>query len=190
MALTQSAALAAQLGLARSHGITRNPSSMTKPIDGPWYYEQVALGFNYRMTDMQAALGTSQMTRLNEFVKRRHKIANQYEELLEGLPLTLPWQHPDAHSAYHLYVIRLQLNQISTSHLQVFEALRAKDIMVNLHYIPVHTQPYYQQMGFKQGDCPQAEQYYREAISIPMHVNLSDHDLQYIANSLREAMGI
>jgi UDP-4-amino-4,6-dideoxy-N-acetyl-beta-L-altrosamine transaminase len=190
MALTQSAALAAQLGLARSHGITRNPSSMTKPIDGPWYYEQVALGFNYRMTDMQAALGTSQMTRLNEFVKRRHKIANQYEELLEGLPLTLPWQHPDAHSAYHLYVIRLQLNQISTSHLQVFEALRAKDIMVNLHYIPVHTQPYYQQMGFKQGDFPQAEQYYREAISIPMHVNLSDHDLQYIANSLREAMGI
>ena len=190
MALTQSAALAAQLGLVRSHGITRNPSSMTKPIDGPWYYEQVALGFNYRMTDMQAALGTSQMTRLNEFVKRRHKIANQYEELLEGLPLTLPWQHPDAHSAYHLYVIRLQLNQISTSHLQVFEALRAKDITVNLHYIPVHTQPYYQQMGFKQGDFPQAEQYYREAISIPMHVNLSDHDLQYIANSLREAMGI
>lgn len=190
MALTQSAELASRLDLLRSHGITRKPYMMTHPMDGPWYYQQVALGFNYRMTDIQAALGASQMTRLNDFIKRRHEIAQRYKELLEGLPLTLPWQHPDTHSAFHLFVIRLQLDKIRATHLQVFEALRAKDILVNLHYIPLHTHPFYQQMGFMQGDFPEAEQYYREAISIPMHVNLSDGDLQFVANSLREALGI
>ena len=149
MALTNSDELATRMGLLRSHGITRDPALMTQPMDGPWYYQQVALGFNYRMTDMQAALGTSQMTRLGAYVKRRHEIADRYNQLLADLPLTLPWQHPDSYSAYHLYVIRLQLDNIQRSHLQVFDALRAKDIMVNLHYIPVHTQPYYQQMGFK-----------------------------------------
>jgi dTDP-4-amino-4,6-dideoxygalactose transaminase len=130
------------------------------------------------------------MTRLVGYVKRRHEIAQRYNELLADLPLTLPLQHPDSHSAYHLYVIRLQLDKISATHRQVFEALRAKDIMVNLHYIPVHTQPFYLQMGFKQGDYPQAEKYYREAISIPMHVNLTDEDLRFVASSLLEAMGV
>jgi UDP-4-amino-4,6-dideoxy-N-acetyl-beta-L-altrosamine transaminase len=190
MALTNSAELATRLGLLRSHGITRDPALMTEPMHGPWYYQQVALGFNYRMTDMQAALGVSQMTRLTDYVKRRHEIAQRYNELLADLPLTLPRQHPDSYSAYHLYVVRLQLDKISATHLQVFEALRAKDIMVNLHYIPVHTQPYYQQMGFKQGDFPQAEQYYREAISIPMHINLTDEELQFVVSTLREAMGL
>jgi dTDP-4-amino-4,6-dideoxygalactose transaminase len=163
---------------------------MTEPMHGPWYYQQVALGFNYRMTDMQAALGVSQMTRLVDYIKRRHEIARRYNELLADLPLTLPWQHPDSHSAHHLYVVRLQLNKMNVTHSQVFEALRAKDIMVNLHYIPVHTQPYYQQMGFKHGDYPQAEQYYREAISIPMHVNLTNEDLLIVCSSLREVMGL
>lgn len=190
MALTNSAELATRLGLLRSHGITRDPALMTEPMHGPWYYQQVALGFNYRMTDMQAALGVSQMTRLPDYIKRRHDIAQRYNELLTDLPLTLPWQHPDSDSAYHLYVVRLQLDKINVTHRQVFEALRAKDILVNLHYIPVHTQPYYQQMGFKQGDFPDAEQYYREAISIPMHVNLTDDELQFVASSLREAMGL
>jgi UDP-4-amino-4,6-dideoxy-N-acetyl-beta-L-altrosamine transaminase len=190
MALTNSAELATRLGLLRSHGITRDPALMTEPMHGPWYYQQVALGFNYRMTDMQAALGVSQMTRLPDFVKRRHDIAQRYNELLADLPLKLPWQHPDSHSTYHLYVVRLQLDKINATHTQVFEALRSKDIMVNLHYIPVHTQPHYQQMGFKQGDYPQAEQYYRDAISIPMHVNLTDEDLQFVTCSLREAMGV
>jgi UDP-4-amino-4,6-dideoxy-N-acetyl-beta-L-altrosamine transaminase len=190
MALTNSAELANRLGLLRSHGITRDPALMTGPMHGPWYYQQVALGFNYRMTDMQAALGVSQMTRLTGYVKRRHEIAQRYNELLVDLPLTLPWQHPDSYNAYHLYVVRLQLDKITATHLQVFEALRAKDIMVNLHYIPVHTQPYYQKMGFKQGDFPNAEQYYREAISIPMHVNLTDEDQQFVVKSLREAMGL
>jgi UDP-4-amino-4,6-dideoxy-N-acetyl-beta-L-altrosamine transaminase len=190
MALTNSPELATRLELLRSHGITRDPALMTERMHGPWYYQQVALGWNYRMTDMQAALGVSQMTRLVDYVNRRHEIAQSYNDLLSDLPLTLPWQHPDSYSAYHLYVVRLQLDRIKANHRQVFEALRAKDIMVNLHYIPVHTQPYYQRMGFKQGDFPEAEHYYREAISIPMHVNLSNEELQFVANSLREAMGL
>jgi UDP-4-amino-4,6-dideoxy-N-acetyl-beta-L-altrosamine transaminase len=190
MALTNSAELATRLGLLRSHGITRNPALMTELMQGPWYYQQVVLGFNYRMTDIQAALGVSQMTRLTDYVKRRHEIAQRYNELLADIPLTLPWQHSDSYSAFHLYVIRLQLNKISATHRQVFEALWAKDIMVNLHYIPVHTQPYYQKMGFKQGDFPNAEQYYREAISIPMHVNLTDEDIEFVASCLRVAMGL
>ncbi len=188
MALTNSVELATRLGLLRSHGISRDPALMTEPIHGPWYYQQVMLGFNYRMTDIQAALGASQMSRLTDYVKRRQEIASRYSELLNDLPLTLPWQHTDSYSAYHLYVIRLQLDKISATQRQVFESLHAKGIMVNLHYIPVHTQPYYQQMGFKQGDYPQAERYYREAISIPMHVNLEDEDLKFIAQSLNEAM--
>jgi len=188
MVLTQNEALATRLGLLRSHGITRDPALMTQPMDGPWYYQQIQLGFNYRMTDMQAALGSSQMTRLADFVMRRHAIAERYSQLLDDLPLTLPMQRPDSRSAYHLYVVRLQLNQINVTHRQVFETLRNKDIQVNLHYIPVHIQPYYQQQGFQLGDFPAAEQYYREAISLPMHVNLTDEELQFVASSLREAM--
>jgi UDP-4-amino-4,6-dideoxy-N-acetyl-beta-L-altrosamine transaminase len=190
MALTNSDELAARLRLLCSHGITRDPAQMTEPSHGNWYYQQVALGFNYRMTDIQAALGASQMIRLASYVQRRHEIAQRYNELMSDLPLTLPWQQPDSYSAYHLYVVRLQLDSLVPSHRQVFEALRAKDIMVNLHYIPVHTQPYYQSMGFKPGDYPEAEQYYREAISIPMHVNLTDAEQQFVVSSLREAMGL
>ncbi|RWF26378.1 MAG: UDP-4-amino-4,6-dideoxy-N-acetyl-beta-L-altrosamine transaminase [Mesorhizobium sp.] len=190
MALTNDDELATRLGLLRSHGITREASLMTQPMDGPWYYQQVALGYNYRMTDMQAALGVSQVARLTQYVKRRHEIADRYSTLLANLPLTLPWQHPDSYSAYHLYVIRLQLENIGASHLEVFEALRAKDIMVNLHYIPVHTQPYYQMMGFRNGDYPEAERYYREAISIPMHPALTDADQVFVVKVLREAMGL
>lgn len=188
MALTNSGELATRLSLLRSHGITRDPALMTEPMHGPWYYQQVALGYNYRMTDIQAALGVSQMTRLDQYVAKRHEIAQRYNQLLSNLPITLPWQHPDSYSAYHLYVIRLQLDKINTTHLQVFEALRAKDIMVNLHYIPVHTQPYYQKMGFKQGDYPDAEQYYREAISIPMHPTLTTEEQDFVVSSIKEAM--
>lgn len=188
MALTNDAKLATRLGLLRSHGITRDPALMTRPMDGPWYYEQVALGYNYRMTDIQAALGTSQMTRLTAYIQRRHEIARRYNDLLADLPLTLPVQNPDSNSAFHLYVIRLQLQRITRSHREVFEALRAKNILVNLHYIPVHTQPHYQKMGFKSGDFPEAEQYYREAISIPMHVNLISAEQTFVVDTLREAV--
>lgn len=188
MCLTNSAELANKIALFRSHGITRDPAQMTHASDGPWYYQQIELGYNYRMTELQAALGVSQMTRLEHYVKRRHDIAARYNQLLASLPLTLPWQHPDSYSAYHLYVIRLQLDKISKTHLQVFEALRAKNIMVNLHYIPVHTQPYYQQMGFKPGDYPDAEQYYREAISIPMHTTLTDEEQVYVVDALAQTL--
>lgn len=188
MALTNDDELATRLGLFRSHGITRDADLMTQPMEGPWYYQQVALGYNYRMTDIQAALGISQMKRLTDYVERRHTIADRYGRLLADLPVTLPWQHPDSYSAYHLYVIRLQLDAIKVSHLHVFEYLRSHDIMVNLHYIPVHTQPYYQQMGFRPGDYPQAEQYYREAISIPMHPTLTDQEQDYVVEVLREAI--
>ena len=190
MALTNDDALATRLGLLRSHGITRDPELMTQEMDGPWFYQQVALGFNYRMTDIQAALGVSQITRLSQYIARRHEIAARYETLLADLPLTLPWQHPDSHSAYHLYVIRLRLDEIAPiTHRQVFEALRAKDIMVNLHYIPVHTQPYYQQMGFRPGDFAEAERYYREAISIPMHPSLTTEEQDFVVATLKEALG-
>ena len=188
MALTNDAKLAERMGLLRSHGITRDPALMTKEMEGPWYYQQVELGYNYRMTDLQGALGASQMTRLEQYVARRHVLARRYDDLLAELPVTTPWQHPDSYSGLHLYVIRLQLDKIQKSHLQVFEALRAQEIIVNLHYIPVHTQPYYQKMGFKAGDFPQAESYYAEAISIPMYPTLSEAQQDEVVTALREIL--
>ncbi len=188
MALTNSDEIATRLNLLRSHGITRDAALMTHVADGPWYYQQVALGFNYRMTDIQAALGVSQMTRLSQYVIRRHEIAKKYNRLLADLPVITPWQHPEGYSAYHLYVIRLCLDRIGSTHLEVFESLRKKEIMVNLHYIPVHMQPYYQKLGFKKGDYPNSEQYYHEAISIPMHPNITDSDQDVVVQSLYEAM--
>ncbi|MGL5949290.1 MAG: UDP-4-amino-4,6-dideoxy-N-acetyl-beta-L-altrosamine transaminase [Aeromonas sp.] len=165
---TNDAALANKMALLRSHGITRNPAQMHGASDGPWYYQQIALGFNYRMTELQAALGVSQMRRLGDFVSARHKLAKRYNAHLATLPLTLPYQLPNTYSGLHLYIIRLQLDAISLSHLEVFNALRERGIGVNLHYIPVHLQPWYQQMGFSLGDFPTAEQYYCEAISLPL----------------------
>lgn len=189
MALTNDDQLATRLGLLRSHGITRDPALMTREMDGPWYYQQVALGYNYRMTDLQAALGASQMDRLEQYVARRHELARRYDTLLAELPVTTPWQHPDGYSGLHLYVIRLQLDKISRSHREVFEFFRARDIIVNLHYIPVHTQPYYQAMGFKQGDFPQAERYYAEAISIPMYPTMTEAQQDEVVATLKEALG-
>ncbi len=174
MALTNDDALANQMSLLRSHGITRDEAQMTHASDGPWYYQQTDLGFNYRMTELQAALGVSQMQRLDTYVARRHELAVRYDHLLGALPLTTPWQHPDSYSGLHLYVVRLELEKINKPHKQVFGELREHGIGVNLHYIPVHTQPYYQNMGFKVGDFPQAERYYAEAISLPLFQGLTD----------------
>ena len=190
MSVTNDANIATKLELLRSHGITRNPKLMTQDMDGPWYYQQIDLGFNYRMTELQAALGLSQMQRLDEFIHQRHQIAERYNQQLADLPLTLPWQHPNSYSAYHLYVIRLQLDKINVTHRQVFESLRASNIMVNLHYIPVHTQPYYQKMGFKLGDYPEAEQYYREAISIPMHPKLTIQEQDFVVQKIRDTIDV
>ncbi|BBU68016.1 UDP-4-amino-4,6-dideoxy-N-acetyl-beta-L-altrosamine transaminase [Fluviibacter phosphoraccumulans] len=188
MALTNNDALAARMALLRSHGITRDVSLMTHDSDGPWYYQQVDLGFNYRMTELQAALGVSQMQRLDTYVARRHELAKQYDTFLKDLPLVTPWQHPDSYSGLHLYVIRLQLEQVGKTHREIFEALRAQGIGVNLHYIPVHTQPYYEQMGFKKGDFPAAEQYYAEAISLPMYQTLPDAQQDEVVDALKKVL--
>lgn len=188
MALTNDDALAASMALLRSHGITRDPAQMTHDSDGPWYYQQIALGYNYRMTELQAALGLSQMGRIDDYVARRHAIARRYDSLLAALPVTVPWQHPDGYSGLHLYVIRLRLDRIARSHREVFEAMRTSGIGVNLHYIPVHTQPYYQRLGFKPGDFPEAERYYAEAISLPMFPTMSEEQQDDVVAALRMAV--
>ncbi|AFY35686.1 UDP-4-amino-4,6-dideoxy-N-acetyl-beta-L-altrosamine transaminase [Calothrix sp. PCC 7507] len=188
MVLTNQKELHEKLIRLRNHGITRNPNLMQKNSHGSWCYQQLELGFNYRMTDIQAALGASQMQRLNEFVEHRWFLANRYNQLLQDLPLILPWQHPDSESSWHLYVIRLKLDKINKTHRQIFEELRDAGIGVNLHYIPVHTQPYYQQLNFKWGDFPQVEKYYQEAISLPLYYSLTQENQERVVKTLQEIM--
>ncbi|MBQ0764460.1 UDP-4-amino-4,6-dideoxy-N-acetyl-beta-L-altrosamine transaminase [Marinobacter psychrophilus] len=190
MALTNDDNLATRMNLLRSHGITRDPNLMTRESDGPWYYQQIELGFNYRMTELQAALGVSQMDRLDSFVARRHGLAKRYDQLLVDLPVTLPWQHPDSYSGLHLYVIRLQLDKIGKSHRQVFESLREQGIGVNVHYIPVHTQPYYHAMGFDAESFPEAMSYYREAISLPMFHSMTEQQCDNVVEKLTLALDV
>jgi dTDP-4-amino-4,6-dideoxygalactose transaminase len=188
MVLTNRQELYEKLILRRSHGITRNPKLMEEKSHGPWYYEQVGLGYNYRLTDLQAALGVSQMKRVDEFVTRRHEIAARYDEKLKFLPVICPWQATDRWSALHLYVIRLKLEEMAKSHRQVFEELRQAGIMVNLHYIPVHTQPFYRKLGFKWGDFPEAEEYYGSAISLPIYYGLTDEEQDFVVEKLAEVL--
>lgn len=187
MALTNDADLARRMNLLRTHGITRDPELMTTS-HGPWYYEQLALGYNYRMTDMQAALGASQMQRIDAFIDRRHELAARYDHLLADLPLTLPWQHPDGRSGLHLYVVRMQLDRTNRSHREVFDELRARDVLVNLHYIPIYRQPYYARFGYRPDDFPEAEAYYREAISIPMFHAMTDGQQDQVVAALRDIL--
>jgi dTDP-4-amino-4,6-dideoxygalactose transaminase len=188
IAATNQPQLARRLARLRSHGMTREAGEMTREPDGPWYYEQIELGYNYRLTDVQAALGLSQAKRLHQFVARRHQIAALYNELLGDLPVTTPWQHPDGYSGLHLYVIRLELDAITSTHRHVFERLRALGIGVNLHYIPVYRQPYYRRMGFTENYCPEAESYYREAISLPMYATLTDGQVHQVVTALEESL--
>ncbi|NDY73269.1 UDP-4-amino-4,6-dideoxy-N-acetyl-beta-L-altrosamine transaminase [Desulfobacter hydrogenophilus] len=188
MNTTNDADLASHMSRLCSHGITRDPDLMTHPPDGSWYYQQIDLGFNYRMTDIQAALGLSQLEKLDKFIARRRAIAKRYNQLLEKFPVITPWQDPDGVSAWHLYVIRLQLDKIRQTHQQVFVALREKGIGVNLHYIPVYQQPYYKQMNFHSGLCPQAEQYYSEAISIPIYPDLTEMQQNKIVTELQQTL--
>lgn len=183
-AVTNDEVFAQKLSLCRSHGITRDKNLMTEPSHGDWYYQQIALGYNYRMTDLQAALGINQMQRLNQFVAKRHEIARRYDVLLKPLPVVIPFQLENTYSALHLYVIRLRLEQITLSHKEVFDALRTNGIGANLHYIPVHIQPFYKSMGFKGGDFPEAEKYYAEAISLPMYPDLSENDQNKVVDIL------
>jgi UDP-4-amino-4,6-dideoxy-N-acetyl-beta-L-altrosamine transaminase len=189
-ALTNSAELGEKMNRLRSHGITRDTDLMTCESDGPWYYQQLDLGYNYRMTELQAALGISQMARLDDFVTRRHALAERYDRLLKELPVTTPWQHPNSYSGRHLYVIRINTDVITISRKACFERLRAGGIGVNVHYIPVHLQPYYSDLGFKPGDFPEAEHYYSQAISLPLYPNLSESDQDLVIEALKKALTI
>lgn len=188
MALTNNEILAQKMVQLRSHGITRDQANMTHSSDGPWYYQQIDLGYNYRMTEMQAALGVSQMSRLDEFVAKRHQIAKRYDDAFTGLPVKTPWQDPSGYSGCHLYVIRLDLVKIKSTHRQIFEQLRECGVGVNLHYIPIHTHPFYQQFGFKNGDYLEAERYYSEAISLPLYPSLTFVEQQKVIEVVKDAV--
>ncbi len=191
MALTNNGALAARMRKLRSHGITSSHSEMDpRPVDELWNYQQVGLGFNYRLTDIQAALGLSQMRRLDQFVSDRNALARRYDQLLINLPLTTPWQSPEAYSSYHLYVVRLKLGAIGKSQPEIFRELHAKGVLVNLHYIPVYLQPYYQRLGFARGHCPEAEHYFCEALSIPIYPGLTRQAQDRTIESLVEVLKV
>ncbi|WP_019613205.1 UDP-4-amino-4,6-dideoxy-N-acetyl-beta-L-altrosamine transaminase [Psychromonas ossibalaenae] len=187
-ATTNDPQLADKMALFRSHGITRDENLMTEPSHGAWYYQQIELGFNYRMTELQAALGISQLSRINEFISERIQLAEVYNQQLKKLPITLPKQLKESSSSWHLYVIQLQLGKITKTHQQVFEQLRSSGIGVNLHYIPVHIQPYYQELGFKPGQFPVAESYYRQAISLPLFHHMSEKQFKRVVNTLTDIL--
>jgi UDP-4-amino-4,6-dideoxy-N-acetyl-beta-L-altrosamine transaminase len=189
MAVSNDAVLANHMVRLRSHGITRDPAEMTHLPDGPWYYQQIELGFNYRMTELQGALGCSQMQRLNDFVAIRHGLALHYDNLLKNTSVTVPWQHPDSYSGLHLYVIRVPQTQKKVSRNEIFERLRTNGVGANLHYIPIYRQPYYERMGFDPSDFPEAESYYAEAITLPMYPGLSNEQQLEVVQRLCSPIG-
>jgi UDP-4-amino-4,6-dideoxy-N-acetyl-beta-L-altrosamine transaminase len=186
MVLTNDEDIAENVKLFRNHGITRDENLMTHLSDGPWYYQQISLGFNYRMTDIHAALGKSQLTKLDSFISRRHELANIYNEYLLDLPLKFQINELCSYSGMHLYVVRLK--NIKKSRMDIFETLRENKIGVNVHYIPIHLQPFYKQFGFKEGDYPEAELYYKEAISLPIYPDLKDKEITKVIDNLRLAL--
>jgi len=189
MALTNDEQLAKRMKLFRTHGITTDAADMEpRPAEEIWNYQQIALGYNYRMTDIQAALGLSQLRRLDEFVARRHLLAERYDDLLSNFPLVTQWQHPDSYSGFHLYVIRLKIAEIKKSQREVYEAMRNEGVLVNLHYIPVYLQPYYERAGFRAGYCLQAEHYFSEALTIPLYPGLSFSQQDEVVNALRKTI--
>jgi UDP-4-amino-4,6-dideoxy-N-acetyl-beta-L-altrosamine transaminase len=186
-ALTNDAGLAERMALFRSHGMTRDPALMESPPEGPWAYEQVELGYNYRLTDIQAALGLSQLPRVDDYVARRHAIARRYDDGLAGLDLARPVRDQASRSALHLYVVRLA-GRASGRRRQIFDRMRAQGVGVNVHYIPVHLQPYYRRLGFAPGQFPEAERYYADALSLPIFPTLTDAAQDHVVASLVAAL--
>ena len=189
MALTNDQGLIKKMARLRSHGITRYPEEMTHAPDGPWYYQQIELGFNYRMTEIQAALGLSQLHRLDSFVTERHAIAKRYDELLSNKGITVPWQSPESYSAFHLYIVRVPVGHLTLIRNAAFDSLRSGGVGVNLHYIPVYQQPYFEKKGFERSNFPEAEQYYKEAISLPMYPGLTLKDQQEVVQLMTGVTG-
>lgn len=186
-ASTRSEELARRMRLLRSHGITRVPAELQLQTEGGWYYEQDCLGFNYRMTDVHAALGTSQMRRLNGWIEQRHAIADRYDEMLRDLPLILPKRPRSGRSALHLYVVQVETSRTTVDRRTLFDYMRTHGVGVNVHYIPVHTQPYYRRMGFEPGQFPEAERYYARALSLPMFATLGDDEIRYVVSTMEHA---
>lgn len=188
LALTNDDELATRMEILRTHGVTRDEKLLQQPVQGPWYYEQIDLGYNYRLNDLQATLGLSQLHRLEEFVERRNVLAANYHRLLAKLPVRCPHIRSGNRSAFHLYAIRLRTDAIRKTHREVFEALRNSGIGVNLHYMPVHLQPYYRALGFAPGSFPEAEQYAREAISLPLYPGLTEDQQTQVVQALTAAL--
>jgi UDP-4-amino-4,6-dideoxy-N-acetyl-beta-L-altrosamine transaminase len=188
MLMTNNDALAKKLRLLRTHGITRDAAEMEGAPEGPWVYQQAALGYNYRMTDVQAALGSSQLARLAEFLARRRALARRYAAALGGLPLATPREDPHGGSAWHLYAIQLDTEAAGVSRRQVFERMRAAGVLVNVHYIPVHLQPYYRALGFTPGAFPASERFYERALSLPLYFDLTDAEQDRVCAALRGSL--
>ena len=188
MVLTNREDLYEKLLLYRSHGITRNMADMTHEPDGPWYYQQIELGFNYRMTDLQAALGCSQMDRLDAFVARRRELAARYDALLRGLPVRTPYVMENTVPSWHIYIVQVDFSEIGKTKVQVFQEMKERGIVLNLHYIPVHRQPYYEKLGFCKGDFPDSEQYYDVAFTLPLYYSLMEEQQDRVVESLRDVI--
>ena len=188
IATTKSKKLANKMKLLRSHGITRDKGLMTGGSDGDWYYQQVDLGFNYRMNELQAALGSSQLNRVEEFISNRKKIKERYDSLLTDLPIVKPYQNQNCYSSFHLYPIQIDLNFVAKSRKNIFDTLRSRGIGVNVHYIPIHIQPYYSRLGFKTGDFPNAEAFYKKAISIPIFQSMTLVQQDEVISSIKAVL--
>ena len=188
MILTNNQKLSEKIHLYRSHGITRDTKKMINKEEGHWYYEQLLLGFNFRMSDIHAALGISQMNSLDKFISKRNELSQIYTEELKGLPLTIQRVRKEDLSAWHIFVIRLKLSELKLSRLEIYNSLRNKGIGVNVHYIPVHLHPFYKNLGFNKGDFPNSENYYDGAITIPMFTKLKKTEIKFVIQSLKESI--